>query len=106
MHIKQSTAGIELGAFNTKRLLTLIDLTPNDNKVFNAYVGSEFLLSDGPFESPQNFNRLNTIGKIVIKPNKLNKIALTLTNFRSKWDASGQIPNRLVENGSIMDLEA
>ncbi len=99
--IKKSTVGLEIGAFNSKRLVTLIDLSSNNNDKYNAYVGSEYLISDGPFESSQNFNRLNIMGKIVLNPNDANKYSLTVSNFTSKWDASGQIPQRLVDNGSI-----
>lgn len=99
--LKKSVVGLEVGAFNTRRMLTLIDLTANKSKKVKAFVGSEYLLSDGPFVSPQGFHRWNNIGKIVLNPNDQNKIALTLTAFSSEWDASGQIPQRLVDNGTI-----
>ena len=31
----------------------------------NAYISTEYLASNGPYESPQNFNRLNLFGKYV-----------------------------------------
>lgn len=99
--IKKSSIGLDIGEFNSKRLITLIDLSSNNNEKYNAYIGSEYLLSDGPFEFSQNFNRWNIMGKIVVNPNDANKYSLTVSNFISSWDASGQIPQRLVDNGTI-----
>ncbi|WP_316930146.1 TonB-dependent receptor [Neotamlana sedimentorum] len=67
----------------------------------NAFVAVEYLESDGPFDSPQNFNRVNLFGKYVIFTPDNDKLTLTASHFTSRWDASGQIPQREVDNGNI-----
>ena len=59
--LSSSTIKIEAGQFDTQRLLGMFDLVSNEQS--NAYIASEFISTDGPFESPQNFNRINVFGK-------------------------------------------
>src|SRR5690606_10608409 len=53
------------------------------------------------FESPQNFDRLNLLGKYTGHLANQDKVAVQVSHFSSKWDASGQIPQRAVDDGSI-----
>ncbi|MGB1210628.1 MAG: TonB-dependent receptor [Lacinutrix venerupis] len=98
--IENNTIKLSYGDFNTIRTLGLFNLTDN-NKNSNAYAGIEYIETDGPFNSSQNFNRLNLIGKYSTLLQNRNKITATVTHFNSRWDASGQIPNRAVESGLI-----
>ncbi|GGF62922.1 TonB-dependent receptor [Wenyingzhuangia marina] len=89
---------LEGGQFNTKRLLfmnTFLDKTDE-----SAYVAIENLNSDGPFESPQNFKRFNINSKY-FKTYNNTKLEFSFSHFVSSWNASGQIPQRAVDNGSI-----
>jgi len=67
----------------------------------SAYVAGEYAYNRGYFVTPQNFNRINLFGKYsnYISPNSL--FSITVSAFRSNWDASGQIPERLVRAGTI-----
>ncbi|MCA0153474.1 TonB-dependent receptor [Winogradskyella vincentii] len=99
-YLKESSVTFSLGDFNTLRTIGLFDLLKNvKNK--NAYLAVEYLESDGPFESPQNFTRLNLMGKYVLFTPEDDKITLSASHFTSRWDASGQIPLREVDNGNI-----
>ncbi len=53
------------------------------------------------FKSPQNFNRINIMGKYhgLIGENKVLTVSASI--FQSKWEASGQIPDRAVKSGLI-----
>jgi len=97
--LESSKIKVEAGQFNTQRLLGLFDLWRNEDQSF--YFASEYLASDGPFESPQNFSRLNLFGKYSSFINKTDKLNIIASYFNSTWDASGQIPNRAVESGQI-----
>lgn len=97
--LKSSQITLEAGQFNTQRLLGMFNLL-NNNK-HSAYIASEYILTDGYFESPQNFNRLNIFGKYTGNLTETDKIGITISHFYSKWDASGQIPQRLVDSGII-----
>ena len=90
---------LDVGQFNTKRLLGMFNIVNNNKQ--SAYIASEYILTDGYFESSQNFNRLNIFGKYSLNVTDNDKIGLTVSHFTSKWDASGQIPQRAVDNGLI-----
>ena len=101
--LERSMIKLEGGQFDTYRTLAMIDLLGKKARTNNqhAYVASEFLSTQGYFDSPQNFTRLNLMGKYhgVLDENKY--LTVLLSTFRSKWDASGQIPERAVESGMI-----
>ncbi|MFC0605445.1 TonB-dependent receptor [Winogradskyella pulchriflava] len=99
-YLKESSISFSAGQFNTLRTVGLFNLLEN-TKNKNAYVALEYIATDGPFESPQNFNRLNLFGKYVIYSPENDKLTLTASHFTSRWDASGQIPQREVDNGNI-----
>lgn len=97
--LKRSSVTVEGGMFGTFRTAGLFNLVNNEKS--SAYLASEFMLTDGPFESPQNFNRINVMGKYTVDLPAQHKLSLTASHFTSKWDASGQIPQRAVDDGSI-----
>ncbi|MCQ0110070.1 TonB-dependent receptor [Zhouia amylolytica] len=97
--IDQNLISIEAGQFNTNRFVGMFKLLDTDKS--NAYVASELYLTDGPFDSPQDFNRINVMGRYNYKLSNDEEFLLTLSHFQSKWDASGQIPQRAVDNGII-----
>ena len=99
-YLKESEISFSAGQFNTLRTIGLFNLMDN-TKNKNAYVAVEYIATDGPFESPQNFNRLNLFGKYVMYSPENDKLTLTASHFTSRWDASGQIPQREVDNGNI-----
>lgn len=89
----------EYGAFNTVRMVTLFNLL-GDRKDRGAYIAAEHHSTDGPFDSPQNFNRLNLLAKYTAMHDN-QKLSIQASRFQSKWDASGQIPQRAVDRGLI-----
>ena len=89
----------EVGQFSTQRALSILKLVDRDKH--GVYVAGEYLLSDGPFESPQDFSRLNLLGNWNAELTETSSINLSISHFNSTWDASGQIPQRAVENGTI-----
>ena len=98
-NIEKSEIKLERGDFNTNRVMGMFDLFKSDNS--NAYVASEFLTTDGPFESPQNFSRVNLFAKYNMLMPDYGKLGLSVSRFYSEWDASGQIPERAVAAGNI-----
>ena len=90
--IDQSMVSYESGQFNTNRFVGLFKVLESSKS--NAYLASEVYLTDGPFDSPQNFNRINILGRYNYKDIGNEELTLTASHFQSKWDASGQIPQR------------
>ncbi len=97
--IEENLVSLELGDFNSKRLVGMFQIL--DKEYSSAYMASSLNLFDGPFESPQNFNRFNIMGKYNYRKPGTEELNLTLSHFQSKWDASGQIPERAVADESI-----
>ena len=60
--LEKSSIGLEIGQFNTLRTVGLFNLLGN-KKTQSAYIATEYILTDGPFDSPQNFNRMNLFGE-------------------------------------------
>lgn len=99
--LDNSMVKIEAGRFNSLRMVGMANLLKNSNKKEDAYIATEYISTDGPFESSQNFNRLNLFGKYVSQINPSNIIKIQASTFQSRWDASGQIPDRAVQSGQI-----
>ena len=100
-NISTSRVQVEAGRFNTFRTLAMIDLFKKGKDKQSAYIASEFNYTNGPTISKQNFNRFNIFGKYNLAINNRNQFTASLSAFKSKWFASGQIPTRAVEDGTI-----
>jgi outer membrane receptor for Fe3+-dicitrate len=98
--INKNMVSVGYGDFNSIRTVGMFNLLEN-SKTDDAYVAVEYIETDGPFESPQNFNRLNLFAKYNTFLQGKDRLTLTASHFTSSWDASGQIPEREVENGNI-----
>lgn len=94
-----SAITIEGGQFSTFRTLGQFSLLDNEKQ--SAWFAGEYMMTQGYFQSPQNFNRINLTGKYTAQLPKNGKLSLLLSHFKSKWDASGQIPQRAVDAGLI-----
>ena len=99
--LDKSFVKLEAGQFDTYRAVAGIDLLGARGRAKNqsAYVASEYSYTNSYFDNPQNFKRLNVIGKYHghLTPN--TNLTLTGSTFWSKWNHSGQIPDRAVESG-------
>ncbi|KKM15399.1 hypothetical protein LCGC14_1696490, partial [marine sediment metagenome] len=84
--IDQNTVSVEAGQFNTLRTTGMFKIAESDYS--NAYVASELVLTDGAFQSPQNFNRINLMGRYNYSNREDQDLTLTMSHFQSKWDAS------------------
>jgi len=95
-----SSVGLEYGMFNTmkiKGIFNLLENVPNHH----AYIAATYRLTDGAFQSSQNFNQINLFGKYTWKTPDGNKMSIQAGYFYARWDASGQIPQRAVDQGLI-----
>ncbi len=97
--IDKNSISLEAGQFNTLRTIGMFKITESDYS--NAYIASELVLTDGPFEASQNFNRINLMGRYNYSNRIDQDLTLTMSHFQSKWDASGQIPQRAINQGLI-----
>lgn len=102
--LKNNLVSFELGQFDTYRTVALFNLLNTENQ--SAYFAGEYMMTNGYFDAPQNFNRINLFAKYSAKMNNGDKLAVSLSHFTSQWDASGQIPDRAVNSGMISHFGA
>ena len=102
-YLDQNFVKLEAGQYNTYRAIAAVNLLEpaNTYREQSLYVAGEGSYTKGYFESPQNFNRFNGLIKYHGKISAASILTASLTGFTSKWNASGQIPDRAVEDGSI-----
>ncbi len=101
--LPQNSVKVEGGMFNTFRTVGMVNLLGAKAKAKqqSAYIASEYMSTRGYFDAPQNFHRLNVQGKYFGKVGNNSHLSFSLSTFSSKWNASGQIPDRAVESGMI-----
>src|SRR5688572_691472 len=101
--LKDNFIKLEGGKFNTQRAVGMMKIlnTEDGKSRQQFYVASEYFRSDGYFESPQDFHRFNLMGKYNAWFGNQSQLAITASTFDSKWNASGQIPDRAVRNNMI-----
>ena len=102
-YLENNFIKLEGGQFSTFRGITGINLLKpkGDRRNQSLYFAGEGSFTKGYFESPQNFSRFNGMLKYHGSINSNNTLTAILTGFTSKWNASGQIPDRAVESGLV-----
>ena len=101
--LEKSFLKVEAGQFATARAVGAFNLLGEnaDRRNRHAYLASETYYSDGYFDSPQAFRRLNVFGKFSALTDDAQRVTFSVSAFQSSWDASGQIPERAVRSGLI-----
>jgi outer membrane cobalamin receptor len=94
---------LEGGQFNTVRAITGINLLSAAAREKNQslYIAGEGSFTKGYFDSPQDFSRYNGLIKYHGRTGNRSTLTALLSGLNSKWNASGQIPDRAVADGSI-----
>ena len=94
---------LEAGMFNTWRLVGLFNLLDQQAKAKqqSCYMATEYRYSDSYFDNPQHFNRFNFFTKYNGRVSARSTLHLSASVLYSKWNASGQIPDRAVAEGII-----
>ena len=101
--LKNNFIKLEVGQYNTQRAVGLMKIFNSEKEKSRQqlYVASEYLKSDGYFDNPQDFHRFNMMAKYNAWFGNQSQLTITASTFDSKWNASGQIPDRAVQNGMI-----
>jgi outer membrane receptor protein involved in Fe transport len=86
------------GSFGTQRYLALLSPTRDRVKTLFAL---EAYTSDGPFDRPQGYKRLNAFAKVSATLGDGVDGSIWASYLRSSWFGSGQIPARAVRAGLI-----
>lgn len=102
--LDRSFAKLELGQYGTARSVLGLDLLgkkSGDARNQSAYLAGEYSYSDSYFDAPQFFNRANVQGKYNIDLTPATRLNLSASHFWSRWNHSGQIPDRAIASGLI-----
>ena len=91
---------VEAGQFNTQKY-TLMVQPGQGGEEQNGYLAMQYHHLDGPFESPEKFQRMNIFGKYFFQLTPNSKLTFSAGGFSTSWNASGQIPERAIEQGII-----
>lgn len=86
------------GQFDTQRYLLM--LSPTKDKVRTLFA-AEGYYTNGPFQNDNRYFRTNLLGKMTMNPTSRSELSLTGTFQKSQWNASGEIPLRAVQDGSL-----
>jgi outer membrane receptor protein involved in Fe transport len=87
-----------LGMFGTWRGLGVLGLNPGRTSLVAA---AEAYGADGPFEHPQGFRRFNGYASVTSRVSDDVVLGAGASVYDGRWHASGQIPLRAVEDGSM-----
>ena len=98
--LDRNVVSLEGGKFGTYRTLAMLQL-PLESASTSSYIAGEFFHTDGYFDSRIDLNRFNVFVKVVSRVNDNQKLDFWGSAFSSKWNATGQIPIRAVEEGII-----
>src|SRR5215470_7092491 len=96
--VPENTLEIAGGSFNIQRYLALLSPTRDSVKTFVAIEGYR---SDGPFEHPNRYSRLNVFAKASTTLAEDLRVALWASYYQADWHGSGLIPERAVREGII-----
>jgi hypothetical protein len=99
--LEENFVKMEGAQFGTLRTVAGVNLFSTVQEVSSGYLGAEFFRTDGFVDSPQNFSRYNLMSKVTTQFDDNDELTIGASYFASRWDASGQIPTRAVEDGTI-----
>jgi outer membrane receptor protein involved in Fe transport len=88
----------EGGSFGTMR--HVLGASPDLGPV-RTLLAAQVYTTDGPFEHPENLWRYNGYAKLALEPTPRSQLLLAAAGYQADWDGSGQIPLRLVNDGTL-----
>jgi hypothetical protein len=100
-YLEHSFIKAEVGTYDWYRLAGAVDLLKGTKSHNNAYIAGEYVYNKGFFDASQDFNRFNLSAKYTANLGDNKILRVNATGFKSKWYASGQVPQRAVDAGLI-----
>lgn len=88
----------EGGSFATQRYV--LGASPRLGPV-KTLLAAQARYTNGPFDNPERLAAYNGYGKFTWEPTSASRLSLAVGGYQADWDASGQIPERLVEAGRL-----
>jgi hypothetical protein len=95
--VEETRATATVGAFGTLRGVAIAGM---GDPSAGAVLAAEVYATDGPFETPEALSRVNLFAKGSVRRGTAT-YTLGASQYAADWTASGQIPLRAVEDGSL-----
>ena len=104
--LEHSQVKLEVGQFDTRRALVMLDLLGPNHHLFSkrsesAYAAAEYYFTNSYFDAKQHFKRFNGLVKYTGQLSDNTSLTVLGSHFNSNWNASGQVPERAVNDGTI-----
>ena len=96
--IQEGVAQATGGMFDTQRYLLMF--SPTKEKVRTLFAAENFY-TNGPFQNDNRYLRTNVLGKLTTSFTGRDEFSLKGTFEKAKWNASGEIPLRAVDAGTL-----
>ncbi|HEX5544019.1 MAG TPA: TonB-dependent receptor [Nitrospira sp.] len=96
--VQEGVAQATGGQFDTQRYLLMF--SPTKGKVKTLFAAENYY-TNGPFEHDNRYLRTNVLGKLTTSFTGRDEFSLKATFEKAKWNASGEIPLRAVNDGMI-----
>ena len=96
--VKEGVVQSAGGQFHTQRHLLMF--SPTTDRV-RSLIAAEGYYTNGPFQQDNRYFRGNLLGKATMNPSTRSELSVTGTFHTSQWNASGEIPLRAVQDGSL-----
>jgi outer membrane receptor protein involved in Fe transport len=96
--VREGVLQLAGGQFDTQRYLMM--LSPTKDKVRTLFA-TEGYYTNGPFINDNRYFRFNGLAKATWNPSSRSEVSMTGTFHKAQWNASGEIPLRAVQDGTL-----
>lgn len=96
--VKEGVVQAAGGQFDTQRYLLMF--SPTKDKVRTLFAGEGYY-TNGPFLNDNRYFRTNLLGKVTTNFTGRDELSLKVTFHKAQWNASGEIPLRAVNDGTL-----
>ena len=98
-HLPEAQVSVAGGQYGVRRGVGVLPLHLADST--QALVAAEGYAQDGPFRRPEELGRANLFARLRHELSPTVAATLTTMHYAASWYASGQIPRRAVDAGSM-----
>jgi outer membrane receptor protein involved in Fe transport len=96
--VQEGVVQAAAGQFDNQRYMLMF--SPPKDRVRTLFA-AEGYYTNGPFQNDNRYFRTNLLGKMTTNLSGRDELSLTATFHKAQWTASGEIPLRAVQDGSL-----
>ncbi|MGH7146530.1 MAG: TonB-dependent receptor [Nitrospiraceae bacterium] len=96
--VQEGVVQAAVGQYDTQR--SMLMFSPTKERVRTLFA-AEGYYTNGPFQNDNRYFRTNLLGKMTTNLSGRDELSLTVTFHKAQWNASGEIPLRAVQDGSL-----